>query len=207
MGYIYKITNNVNNAVYIGQTTASLQERFYKHCWDALNRGQTTCPLHNAISKYGKEHFTIEAIEECDNQLLNEREKYWISQYDTYHSGYNATLGGEGNLKLNEQEIVQLWKAGLNQTEIADKLSCDRHTIRKYLESNGVSRPDRLDKKYGNAAKPILQINPISGEVINEFESATIAANSTNSNLSGISLVCSGRRKTHNGYIWKYKQT
>lgn len=207
MGYIYKIVNNINDAVYIGQTTASLQERFYKHSWDAKNRKKTTCPLHNAMSKYGVEHFAIEQIEECPNQLLSEREKYWILQYDAYHSGYNATLGGEGNSKLDEQEIIQLWEAGLNQTEIAEKLSCDRHTIKKYLDTNGISQPDRLNKKYGNAAKPILQIKPNSGEVINEFESATIAANKTNSNLSGISQVCSGRRKTHNGYIWKYKQT
>ena len=31
MGYIYKITNKINNKVYIGQTIFSLEERWYRH--------------------------------------------------------------------------------------------------------------------------------------------------------------------------------
>ena len=49
------------------------------------------------MRKYGIEHFTIEAIEECPINILSEREKYWISEFDSYHNGYNATLGGDGS--------------------------------------------------------------------------------------------------------------
>ena len=31
MGYIYKITNDINNKLYIGQTTNTIQDRFNKH--------------------------------------------------------------------------------------------------------------------------------------------------------------------------------
>jgi len=50
--------------------------------------------LYMAMRKHGAGIFHIELIEECDNNLLNEREKYWISQYDSYKHGYNSTPGG-----------------------------------------------------------------------------------------------------------------
>lgn len=49
-----------------------------------------------AINKYGIENFTFEIIEECSEEQLNNRERYWIAYYDTYHNGYNRTVGGEG---------------------------------------------------------------------------------------------------------------
>jgi hypothetical protein len=33
-------------------------------------------------------------IEECNNDLLNDRERYWINYYDSYKNGYNNTYGG-----------------------------------------------------------------------------------------------------------------
>jgi hypothetical protein len=51
------------------------------------------------MRKYGIENFHIEQIEEVANDQLNEREKYWISYYNTYFDGYNSTLGGEGSLE------------------------------------------------------------------------------------------------------------
>jgi len=50
--------------------------------------------IKRAIHKYGKENFIIEEIEKCNQELLNEREKYWISFYNSYENGYNSTLGG-----------------------------------------------------------------------------------------------------------------
>ena len=65
--------------------------------------------IHKAIAKYGKENFTLEVIEETEDNLLNEREMYWIQYYDSYKKGYNQTLGGDGtkSLELNEQEVVE----------------------------------------------------------------------------------------------------
>ena len=50
----------------------------------------------NKLKKYGIKHFSIEQIEECPDEILSNREIYWIKFYDTYNNGYNATLGGEG---------------------------------------------------------------------------------------------------------------
>lgn len=206
MGYIYKVTNNINDKTYIGQTICSLEQRFYKHCWDAKHSNDTSSPLHQAMRKYGVQNFTITLVEECENTLLNEREKYWIKQFNTFFgNGYNATIGGDGNAKLNEEEILSLWQSGKSQKEIAEIISCDRHAVSRCLSSNNISHKERQKNKYGNAAKKVLQIS-LGGEIIAEYESATVAAKQTNSSIPGISLVCNGKRKTHNGYIWKYKE-
>lgn len=97
MGYIYKITNLINNKIYIGQTIRDVQIRWKEHL-----RSKDEAPIHKAIRKYGKEAFKIEIIEECENILLNEREQYYINKFNSYngHIGYNATLGGDSNKKI-----------------------------------------------------------------------------------------------------------
>lgn len=95
LGKIYKITNDINNKVYIGQTIQTLQRRFNCHCcYEKSGRGDYM-HIKRAIHKYGKEHFNISLIEECPVESLNSREIYWIEKYDSYKNGYNSTIGGQ----------------------------------------------------------------------------------------------------------------
>lgn len=102
---IYKITNKINNKIYIGKSV-NIQERWNEHKresllpeekWLANKRGERTY-FHSAIRKYGIDSFTWEIIEECDEKQLNEKEQYWIKFYDSNNKekGYNMTLGGDG---------------------------------------------------------------------------------------------------------------
>jgi hypothetical protein len=52
--------------------------------------------FHCALRKYGKDTFTYEVIEECNNDKLDEREIYWIAYYKSNQKefGYNQTSGG-----------------------------------------------------------------------------------------------------------------
>lgn len=97
-GYIYKISNDFNNKVYIGQTRRTIEKRFQEH----ITYNSDNTYIHNSIKKHGKEHFMIDIIEivECYDMLklydkLNEREIYWINYYDSYNNGYNCTFGGQ----------------------------------------------------------------------------------------------------------------
>jgi group I intron endonuclease len=91
MGYVYKITNNVNNRIYVGITTESIQERWKKH--KSASRYEDTY-IYRAMRKYGIDNFSIEMIEETND--LSEREQYWISKLNTLKpNGYNLTIGGE----------------------------------------------------------------------------------------------------------------
>lgn len=112
MGKIYKVTNIINNQIYIGQTRQPIYRRWCDHCYAAETAGHKdyTCPLHNAIRKYGRDNFTVEEIEECPNEILNEREIYWIQYYDSYNNGYNASLGGDGHQKYDYSKIVKYFQ-------------------------------------------------------------------------------------------------
>lgn len=107
-GKIYKIVNDINDKIYVGQTICSLKKRFTGHCCYSKSDRSSNMYIKRAIHKYGREHFRIELIEECAVNDLNEREKYWIAFYDSYNKGYNLTLGGQdsNNFTLNSLENV-----------------------------------------------------------------------------------------------------
>ena len=87
-GYIYLITNMLNGKKYIGKKVGKPEEsKRY------MGSGIT---IKEAISKYGKENFTKTILEYLPNGNLDERESFWIKEYDTYHTGYNLTRGGDG---------------------------------------------------------------------------------------------------------------
>lgn len=100
-GKIYKITNDINSKIYIGQTIQTLNKRFNGHsCYSKTDRSANMY-IKRAIHKYGKEHFHIELIEICPVENLNEREQFWIAKYDSYNNGYNLTKGGQDSNYFN----------------------------------------------------------------------------------------------------------
>ena len=74
MAFIYKITNDINDKIYVGKTEFSIEKRFAEHCKDAFKRTEEHRPLYNAMRKYGIEHFHAELIEETNSP--EEREIY-----------------------------------------------------------------------------------------------------------------------------------
>ena len=103
--WIYKITNILNQKIYIGQTIRPIEERFRRHINDALNNKIDT-HLARAIRKYGKENFTIEVIDTAKTQEeLTKKEQYWIRYYNSVKIGYNetdATYKSGGNTYQNK---------------------------------------------------------------------------------------------------------
>jgi group I intron endonuclease len=108
MGFIYKITNKINNKIYIGQTRLSLEERWKAHIKKAQQYPNRY--LYDAMNHYGYENFIIEKIEECLNDELDLREQYWISFYNSTDPdiGYNLTNGGGGGntWSLNQHKDI-----------------------------------------------------------------------------------------------------
>lgn len=101
-GIIYLIINKQNGHKYVGQTTQGMNKKWQQHIQEAIRMSDK--PLHRAMRKYGNHNFMIKEIDECDKELLNEREEYWIKKYNTFKSaeGYNTTSGGESHLLLEE---------------------------------------------------------------------------------------------------------
>ena len=114
MPYIYKITNKINNKIYIGKTShSSIEERFKEHIRDSRKTRCEKRPLYDAMNKYGVENFSIEQIEQVKNdEIASEREQFWIEKLRTYIgfsdcNGYNATLGGDSKRYYNYTEIAK----------------------------------------------------------------------------------------------------
>ena len=114
MNYIYKITNTLNGMAYIGQTTkARPTDRFSQHKYLATHPEQekTASYLHRAMAADGVDNFQFEIIEEVwdgDNDLLNEREKFWIKELNTLvPDGYNLTEGGDGTPGYSRPQTVE----------------------------------------------------------------------------------------------------
>ncbi len=96
MHYMYKITNNINGKVYIGQTM-DISKRWGAHKSFARNDDKPRQYIHHAIAKYGSENFIFEAIATCRNQKdADIIEDQLIQQYDSRNKekGYNLKAGG-----------------------------------------------------------------------------------------------------------------
>lgn len=144
LGIIYIIRNDINSKVYIGQTFRSIEERWKEHLRSKCSKNESHMLIKRAILKYGREHFTISKLEECDVSKLNEREMYYIKLYNSYKEGYNMTIGGQESTKplklLNdEKEIISLYKEGFSLRTISKEYNVDKYTIKHILEINNIT--------------------------------------------------------------------
>lgn len=149
MGHIYKITNIINNKVYIGQTVKTVQKRFTQHKNNSNKPYFSQIVLYKAFNKYGIENFICEEIEEVDNSLLDEREKYWIEYYDSYFNGYNSTVGGRAIQLYNWDidDIIEKYLELKSARKVAEFYKCDHNTIDNILNNNNVHRFTQAEQK------------------------------------------------------------
>lgn len=142
MGYIYKITNTLNDKVYIGQTIKTVEKRFTQHKNNSNKEYFSQIVLYKAFNKYGIENFICEEIEEVPNDKLDEREKYWIEYYDSYFNGYNSTLGGRATQLYNwdTDDIIEKYMILKSARAVAKEIGYDHSTIDRILNENGVKR-------------------------------------------------------------------
>lgn len=103
-GFIYKIYNDVNDKIYIGQTIATIKDRWHGHMSSALNEKRCKSALYNAMRKYGRDKFHIEEIDrlQCSTKEelitnLNKLEQQRIIDYKSlsHQNGYNFEKGGD----------------------------------------------------------------------------------------------------------------
>lgn len=94
---IYKITNQETKECYIGQSV-DIAKRWKDHakCGLDIDRPQGNKLYQNMI-EYGLWNFTFELLEECPREQLNEKEKFYISLYDSCNYGFNSNKGVDKN--------------------------------------------------------------------------------------------------------------
>ena len=94
---IYRVYTNFNDACYIGQAK-DIYERFNSHhIYDYKNK-KNCCyntKFYSALREHGLDAFEVEVIDLCPIEELDEKEIYYIAQYNSFHHGYNSTEGGQ----------------------------------------------------------------------------------------------------------------
>lgn len=223
MYFIYKYENMVNHKIYIGQTVDfGKRKREHFNASSNPNNKDYNLPIHAAIRKYGINNFTIVIIDTCNtHDQANEKEKYWIKTFDSYHSGYNATTGGQdGGYNGKQVDVYDLdgkyLKSYLNAKEAAKEMEVSYSTIQQVLHQK---RPtckncqlkyhddNRVIKKFYSrkgGKLPIYQLNKDTEQIIKEWESAAEAARQLHLDASGITKCLKGKLKTHGCFKWKY---
>lgn len=214
MAYIYKISNSVNDKVYVGKTTVSIMSRWRQHkCAASCKENKCKSKLYSAMRKYGKEKFYIDIIEECENDCADERERYWIEQLDSVRNGYNITTGGDGHGVIDvydEREILALWKDGKMQNEINKITGVSVKVVKRILYKSGVTRDEIISRQsnyfrkiYG---KPVYSYD-LNGAFISAYKSIQEASIDTGVHPSTIGHIINGRDESSNGFTFRdYKK-
>lgn len=214
MGFIYQITNDINDKIYVGKTILSIQQRFKQHIKDSQKEDIKNRPLYKAINKYGKEHFFISLLGEYPDEDLNKWECYWIQKLNTYQTGYNATIGGDGKLLFDHEIIAEALKINPRPIEIARIFNCSRDTVYIIAKNYNIPIINTANEKFQQKKKQISQYSK-DGKYIQSFESVTAAGewcfqnnkcSTLNSGVrSHIAECANGKRKSAYGFYWKYE--
>jgi hypothetical protein len=169
-------------------------------------------PLYRAFSKYGIDNFSIEEIEQCDSDKIDEREIYWIDYFNSYRKGYNCTAGGEGGIKTHEEYIdiiIERYLNGERLDLVCKEYHCDYLCIRRNMENKGIvintsAGPEKMSTK-------IYAVDPISLKVVAEYESISAAGRALckeGKNPRAIANHISKQKDTEHiahGFLWRTK--
>ena len=213
MGQIYIITNSVNGKVYIGKTPAGIQTRWERHIADSIKPRKYKSLLYEAMNKYGIDKFHITQIEECSNDKLDEREQYWIRQYNSYGSGYNLTIGGDGHNVISDDEIkniLDLWEKGYTQREISEIVNRNHKAIKRIIYNSGVTRNEVIRRQTlklrPSRTSPIYAYD-IDGIFLKQYGSMAEASEELSVPIGYIYDIFRGRRKAIKGMTFRRDKT
>jgi len=168
--YIYKITNTVNNKIYIGRTKVpSYRKR--QHLSFGINPiSSKVQKIHKAINELGHNNFTFEVFEKVDNYYEScEKELYWINFYnscdDTY--GYNEKSGSTHTVILSSEDKERMsLRVGSEKNPMYGKTHAQDTKNKLSKKFSGSGNPfygrihsDETKKKIGKSSK-----NRVAGE-------------------------------------------
>ena len=136
MFYLYKITNKVNNKLYIGITT-NISRR-----WKAHQNNKGSRLVYQAIKKYGINNFEFTVIDSSETKEFREEEYSLIKELNTYPPyGYNIAEGGIGGTTNNytKDEISYFFYRDTgevfqgNRSDFYKRYNLDRSAVSKLI--------------------------------------------------------------------------
>ena len=136
---IYKVTNNINQKVYIGQSV-DIYSRWnhHKSCCKNKKCHEYNSPFYRALRKYGEDNFTFEILEQCDIEELDNKEIKYINQYNSFihfenSNGYNNSIGGNQGSRFRVKSEEEKRKISENREY---KIGADNPLTKPVLYKN-----------------------------------------------------------------------
>lgn len=172
---IYAIKNKINNKFYIG-ISIDIKRRWLTHVRDFNKQQHYNEYLQNAWHKYGGENFEfiiLEQLENIDNHLLNEKEKFWIENYNSYNDGYNLTIGGDSEFFVSYETREKIRQKNIERKEFGENNPFSKLTneqvleIVKYYNDNKNISQEEIAQKYNVCRQTINNI--LSGKSWNKI--------------------------------------
>ena len=143
---IYKITSPTNK-IYIGQAK-NIDNRWERNYYTLNCKRQVK--LYNSLKKYGPSNHIFEKLEECSEELLNEREIYWGILFNVLgENGLNLKLGNSrGSLSKETKHKISKSLLGKKKTE--------EHCLNLSIAKTGIpsKRKGKPDLKQKGKPKP-----------------------------------------------------
>jgi len=189
---IYKITNTVNNKVYVGQTKW-FKKRFGEHLKALLSNSHCNIHLQGSVNKYGKDNFIVEIIEFVEDlKELTAREQYWVDYYKSYDecNGYNLCKDVR-NPWYGERSEEH--KCKLSLAHLGKKASAE---VRKRMSQAQLG----LVKKGRSVSQYNMDLS-----LVNEYISVLEASRKSGVGATSIHKAADNKWKQAGGFIWKYK--
>jgi group I intron endonuclease len=211
--FIYKVTNNVNNLVYIGMTTTSIEERKKDHLKKS-KKGKSYA-FQNAIATYGIDAFKFEQIDTAlTTDELAKKEKEYILEYNSKEDGYNLSAGGDVQKSVYQYNISTgvLVNKYSNLTDASATVGLNKQDLSTVcLSVNKASKGfywtyDYVEKfiPQKDKRRKVVYQYTIQGEFIKEFKSVSEASKQTGCNKTGIAKVCRQERLQCGNFKWYY---
>lgn len=222
---IYCIENSISKKKYIGQSV-NIKERWNKHKYELKRNEHDNDYLQNAWNKYGEDSFKFYILEECEQFELDDKEIYYIEQYNIINRkyGYNLKTGGQNNPRATEESNKKLSKkvkeSYVSNPSLIEKRKKDaliqwsNPDIKNKItgKNNGMygkhhteEARNKISEKAKGRISSRRNLSSVFCIELNQFfECATIAAKQLGINSSSILQVCYGNRKTCGGYHWSF---
>ena len=217
MGEIYKITNILNGKVYIGATKRNLRIRKEEHLKSYNNKNLRiyNFKIYKAMRKFGIENFEFETIEICKNELLSEREKYYIKLYDSKNNGYNEAIGGKGKPLWTDKQIEAckiLYENNWLIKDISDLFNSNPKTVgEKLREKYNIDTKKNSIVSFGreicakNKQDEITNFNSITNAAKFVMENNFTKSKKLSCVIAKISDALRNNKHSAYGFKWFYK--
>ncbi|MDQ5983359.1 MAG: hypothetical protein RUMPE_00370 [Eubacteriales bacterium SKADARSKE-1] len=201
---IYKITNKINNKIYVGKSTD------IKNVWEKhrnLNEAKKFA-LEKDMALYGADKFEFSILEECDEDKLSDRESFYVDLYDAIKAGYNSKKNkvssfSSERISAKEQKCCgNSSNIGIGLKKHVERMRTDPEYRNKMVQKYKNNRPNAI---------PVDMVDKSTCEIVMTFpkimDGALWIRENTDykkADYATINKICKGQGKTAYGYRWRY---